>query len=204
MDRSPAEILVEQAAAYARGRPDYPPAIEGWLCGTLGLRAGKVAVDLGSGTGKFLPRLIATGADVTAIEPLAEMRAHLTALHPQIDAREGRAQALPLTDSSVDAVICAQSFHLFATAEALAEIRRVLKPDGALGLLWNLRDDSVPWVARIIDIMAVSMITTTLPMSGRTGAAPFPRRVSPRWRSRAFPIRRKVRPRPSSSTGSCR
>ena len=154
MDRSPAEILAEQAAAYVRGRPDYPPAIEGWLRDTLGLRPGKIAVDLGSGTGKALPRLIATGAKVIAIEPLAAMRAHLVALHPQIDAREGRAQALPLADGAVDAVICAQSFHLFATAEALAEIARVLKPEGALGLLWNLRDDSVSWVARIIDIMA--------------------------------------------------
>ena len=53
----------------------------------------------------------------------------------------------------MDAVVCAQSFHWFATREALHEIRRVLKPGGAFGLVWNLRDDSVPWVAALTRIM---------------------------------------------------
>jgi len=146
--------LAAQAAAYVRGRPGYPEALEDWLRTDLGLGAGKLAIDLGSGTGKFLPRLLATGADIVAIEPLEAMRAHLTALHPGVDARAGRAQAIPLPDNSADAVICAQCFHLFAQPEALAEIRRVLKPGGALGLAWNIRDSTAPWVMRIIDIMA--------------------------------------------------
>jgi ubiquinone/menaquinone biosynthesis C-methylase UbiE len=61
---------------------------------------------------------------------------------------------MPLADRSVDAVICAQCFHWFANTQALAEIRRVLKPGGALGLVWNIRDATVPWVARLIAIMA--------------------------------------------------
>jgi SAM-dependent methyltransferase len=155
MTASVDEVLTAQAAAYVRGRPDYPAAIEGWLTGDLGLGEGKIAVDLGSGTGKFLPRLKASGAKIIAIEPLPQMRSHLVAIHPDIDAREGRAQALPLADGSVDAVTCAMCFHLFATHEALAEIRRVLKPGGALGLLWNIRDPAVPWVADIIAVMAI-------------------------------------------------
>lgn len=154
MNQAASDVLEAQAAAYVRGRPDYPREIEGWMRGQLGLGPGKAAVDLGSGTGKFLPRLKATGARVIAIEPWAQMRAHLVALHPDVETRVGRAQAMPLADGSVDAVICAASFHLFATAEALNEIRRVLKPDGALGLVWNMRDKSVPWVASIIEIMA--------------------------------------------------
>ncbi len=153
MSETPNDVLVAQAAAYVRGRPDYPVEIEHWLCSELGLGEGKLAVDVGSGTGKFLPRLTGTGADVIAIEPLAQMRAHLVAIHPQVEAREGRAQAMPLADASVDAVICAQCFHLFPAAEALSEIRRVLKPGGALGLVWNIRDASVPWVADIVAIM---------------------------------------------------
>lgn len=147
-------VLPAQAAAYARGRPDYPEAAEDWLRGDLGLGAGKRALDLGSGTGKFLPRLLATGADVVAVEPLAEMRQHLSARHPEVEALSGTAQAIPLPDASMDAVICAQCFHLFAAPQALAEIRRVLKPGGAFGLIWNIRDDSVPWVAEVIAIMA--------------------------------------------------
>lgn len=154
MSETADDRLAAQAMAYVRGRPDYPVAVEDWLRRELGLGKGKVAVDLGSGTGKFLPRLTATGADVIAIEPLAQMRSQLVALHPEVDAREGRAQAIPLADASVDAVTCAMCFHLFATGDALAEIRRVLKPGGALGLLWNIRDAATPWVASIIDIMA--------------------------------------------------
>jgi hypothetical protein len=52
------ETLTDQAAAHVRGRPDYPVALESWLRHELGLGVGKVAVDLGSGTGKFLPRCL--------------------------------------------------------------------------------------------------------------------------------------------------
>jgi SAM-dependent methyltransferase len=147
-------IRASQAAAYVRGRPDYPAALDEWLRRDLGLGEGKVAIDLGAGTGKFLPRLLAVGADVIAIEPSVAMRSQLEALFPQVDAREGRAQVMPLADGSVDAVICAQCFHWFANHEALEEIRRVLKPGGSLGLVWNIRDATTPWVASLIEIMA--------------------------------------------------
>jgi SAM-dependent methyltransferase len=146
--------LAAQAAAFVRGRPNYPDAAEDWLRRDLGLCEGKRALDLGSGTGKFLPRLLATGASVIAVEPLAEMRQHLTVQHPEVEAVAGSAQGIPLPDGSVDAVICAQCFHLFATEQALAEICRVLKPGGALGLVWNIRDTREPWVAAVIGIMA--------------------------------------------------
>jgi SAM-dependent methyltransferase len=154
MNETAVGIPAAQAAAYVRGRPDYPIAVEEWLRSDLGLGEGQVAIDLGAGTGKYLPRLLAVGAEVIAIEPSVVMRAHLEALFPQVEAREGRAQAMPLADGSVDAVICAQCFHWFANPQALAEIRRALKPGGALGLVWNIRDATVPWVARLIAIMA--------------------------------------------------
>lgn len=148
------EVITKQAAAYVWGRPDYPAAIEGWLTGDLGLGTGKVVLDLGSGTGKFLLRLKATGAKVIAVEPNPHMRAHLVAIHPDVEVREGRAQAIPLADASVDAVTCAQCYHLFTTPEAKAEISRVLKPVGTLGVVWNVRDVSAAWVASIVAMMA--------------------------------------------------
>ena len=134
---------------YVRGRPDYPPAVSGWLRETLGLAAGRTVVDLGAGTGKFTPRLLETGATVIAVEPVEQMRGKLSAALPQVEALAGTAAAIPLDDASVDAVVCAQSFHWFATREALAEIHRVLKPGGRLGLVWNLRDARVGWVAQL-------------------------------------------------------
>jgi SAM-dependent methyltransferase len=137
------------AQTYARGRPGFPSESLLWLTTDLGLRAGKSVLELGAGTGKFTKLLVQTGADVVAAEPVAAMLTRLAADLPSVQTLRATAQSLPLADASVDSVICAQSFHWFATAAALAEIHRVMKPGGMLGLVWNVRDDSVPWVAAL-------------------------------------------------------
>jgi SAM-dependent methyltransferase len=151
--RLAAEGFTAGAATYVAGRPEYPPEIEAWLAHDLGLGGGKTALDLAAGTGKFSPRLLATGATVVAVEPVQAMLDQLIRQYPEVHARSGSAQHIPLDDMSVDAVVCAQSFHWFATSEALHEIHRVLKPGGALGLVWNVRDESAPWVAALTPIM---------------------------------------------------
>ncbi len=168
-----AQGYAAQADAYARGRPDYPPAVRGWLRAALGLGPGKRAIELGAGTGKFTPNLQAIGAHVFAVEPVAAMRAQLHLQHPDLAVLGAAAEHLPLPDACVDAVVCAQSFHWFAHASALAEIKRVLKPGGALGLIWNVRDERIGWVAALAAIVA--------PYEG--GA---PRYHSQRWR-KLFP-----------------
>lgn len=142
-----------QADTYARGRPDYPAALGTWLRDTLGLAPGKTVVDLGAGTGKFTGLLLPTGASVIAVEPVDAMRAQLSAKLPDVRAVQGSAESMPLPDASVDAVVCAQAFHWFANTAAMREIARVLKPGGRLGLIWNVRDESVGWVARLTEIM---------------------------------------------------
>jgi SAM-dependent methyltransferase len=141
------------AEAYQHARPDYPAALADWLRDALGLAPGRVVVDLGAGTGKFTPLLRATGARLVAVEPVEAMRAELVAAHPDVEALAGEAERLPLADASVDAIVCAQSFHWFATLAALAEMRRALKPGGALGLVWNVRDARVAWVAALTRIL---------------------------------------------------
>jgi SAM-dependent methyltransferase len=143
------------ADRYVSGRPDYPLAIDAWLRDALKLSQGKVVADLGAGTGKFLPRLASTGARIIAIEPVAAMRTQLSMRFPHVEVREGTAERMPLEKDAVDAVVCAQAFHWFANARALQEIRRVLKPGGALGLIWNIRDESVDWVAALTRILDV-------------------------------------------------
>ena len=143
----------KQADAYARGRPDYPPALHAWLQGALGLHAGRAGADVGAGTGKFTPLLCATGAEVIAVEPVDAMRAQIGATQPAVRALPGTADALPLPDASLDAIVCAQAFHWFATPAALDEFARVLRPGGRLGLVWNVRDESVDWVAELTRIV---------------------------------------------------
>jgi SAM-dependent methyltransferase len=140
------------AERYARGRPDYPAEVDGWLRGTLGLAPGKTVIDMGAGTGKFARRLLATGARVIAVEPVAAMRAKLADLRG-LETLDGTATAIPLPDASADAIVCAQAFHWFATTEALVEMRRVLRPGGILGLVWNTKDDTIPWVRAISEVI---------------------------------------------------
>jgi SAM-dependent methyltransferase len=151
---SAAEGYSVAAAHYEKGRPTYPPEVDRWLRDDLALRKGKAVLDLGAGTGKFLAHLRRTEATVVAVEPVAAMLVQLLEGNPGIEAKQGTAEGIPLADASVDAVVCAQSFHWFASAAALNEIRRVLKAGGVLGLVWNIRDESVEWVAdlrRIFD-----------------------------------------------------
>jgi SAM-dependent methyltransferase len=101
-------------------------------------------VDVAAGTGKLTRALVATGARVVAVEPLAEMRRVLADAVPEAQALEGTAEELPLEDASVDAITVAAAFHWFDVPRALDELARVLRPRGALGLVWNVRDTRAP------------------------------------------------------------
>jgi SAM-dependent methyltransferase len=141
-----------EAGTYGRGRPEYPAELAQWLTGTLHLGAGRTVADVGAGTGKFTRLVAATGARTIAVEPVAAMRAQLAALSG-VQALDGTAQALPLPAASLDAIVCAQAFHWFARTEVLDEFARALRPGGVLGLVWNVRDESVDWVAAITRII---------------------------------------------------
>jgi len=141
------------SSTYASGRPGYPNEIDGWLRDTLGICSNKLVVDLGAGTGKFTARLVQTGAEVIAVEPVQPMLDELRRSYPSVSAVEGNATRIPLGDESADALFCAQAFHWFASTETLDEIKRVLKPEGIFGLIWNIRDETSDWVAALSRIM---------------------------------------------------
>ena len=177
MHEAAAKGFAKEALAYARGRPEYPVALDRWLRDALQLDDSRTVVDLGAGTGKFTRRLLATGANIIAVEPVQEMLAQLTRILPNVAARSGTAESIPVNDAAVDAVVCAQSFHWFASKAALEEIRRVLKPGGHLGLIWNVRNEAVDWCAAMTAIMAPyrGMLRA---MAAARGAKCFPRKVS--------------------------
>jgi SAM-dependent methyltransferase len=141
------------AAEYERGRPTYPPAVGELLARELGLGPGVRVCDLGAGTGKFTRLLLSLGCEVVAIEPVDGMRGQLAQLLPGVEVRAGTAEAMGLPAAAVDAVTVAQAFHWFDASTALAEIQRVLRPGGGLALVWNVRDEAVPWVARLTEVI---------------------------------------------------
>ena len=138
---------------YERARPTYPPDAVAWLVAALGLGPGVRAVDLAAGTGKLTRLLAPTGAHLVAVEPVAGMRRVLVATQPGVAVLAATAEALPLRARALDAVTVAQAFHWFDADAAFAELARVLRPSGRVGLIWNARDRRVAWVDAVWAVM---------------------------------------------------
>jgi SAM-dependent methyltransferase len=124
-----------------------------WLLDHLGVRAGTTVVDLAAGTGKLTRLLTPTGAAVVAVEPVEGMHRVLRRVVPGVPIVAANAEAMPFRAASVDAVSVAQAFHWFDAERAFAELARVLRPGGRVGIVWNARDRSVDWVDRTWAIM---------------------------------------------------
>jgi len=132
----------EEAAAYERGRPSYPPEAIDWLLPP----GARDVLDLGAGTGKLTIRLVERGLEVVAVDPIPEMLEVLSGSLPDTPALLGTAEEIPLPDDSVDSVLVAQAWHWFDPVRAVKEVARVLRPGGRLGLVWNTRDERLGWV----------------------------------------------------------
>ena len=150
---SAAKGFAAAADAYERGRPEYSPEAVERLIDELGIGPGSRVLDLAAGTGKLTRQLVDTGAELVAVEPIAEMRAKLIAALPGVEAIAGTAEAIPLPNHSVDAVVVGQAFHWFDSIRAVSEIRRILRPSGGVGLIWQVRDTSRPWTERLDQII---------------------------------------------------
>jgi SAM-dependent methyltransferase len=118
---------------YARGRPSYPvDAVR-----VADVATSSAVLEVGAGTGKLTRVLVDEFAEVVSVEPDPHMRSWFTALCPRAALLAGTAEALPVAHASVDAVFVAEAFHWFDHQRAVAEIARVLRPGGALVLMWN-------------------------------------------------------------------
>jgi len=152
-----AAVGFERAAdAYERGRPGFPDDAVAAIVAELDLRPGRTVLDLGAGTGKLGRLLAPTGARIVAVEPVAAMRRTMAALVPEVEVLDAVAEDLPLAPGDADAAVAAQAFHWFDGPRALAELARVLPAGGALALIWNVRDESTPWVRAITDLIEPS------------------------------------------------
>lgn len=134
------------ASAYAEHRPDYARDAVRWA---LEPADGTRVIDLGAGTGKLTTTLLGLGVEVVAVEPDPAMLSELRRSLPHVRALPGKAEAIPLPDASVDAVLAGNAMHWFNLEVAAPEISRVLRPGGVLAGLWNVFDNRVDWVAEL-------------------------------------------------------
>src|SRR5262245_53923231 len=142
------------ARDYDELRPTYAPEAIDWVAGRAGLEPGSTVVDLAAGTGQLARPFASRDYDVIAVEPAANMRAVLRANAPGVTALEGTAEAIPVHDATAHAVVVGNAFHHFEPDRAFAEIRRVLRPGGALVLFWarsGAQEPAVLSITREID-----------------------------------------------------
>lgn len=137
------------ADRYDRYRPTYADDAVVWAVGRRPLRV----ADIGAGTGILSRLLQRLGHEVIAVEPDDRMRERLAEVSQGITSLAGTAEAIPLSDRSVDAVVAGQAYHWFDTTRAHPEIARVLRPRGIFAALWNDADLSAPWTIRFIEII---------------------------------------------------
>ncbi|MCX6396306.1 MAG: class I SAM-dependent methyltransferase [Propionibacteriales bacterium] len=147
------------AETYDRARPSYPAEAAEWLVGTAHGDPKRV-LELGAGTGKFTELLVAAGHHVIATDPLPEMLGYLKVRVPGAETMVATAEHLPVPSRSIDVVVAAQSFHWFDHDVALAEIARVLRPGGTVGLVWNVRDNAIPWVRKLSALIENGAVRT--------------------------------------------
>jgi len=163
-----------ESGAYELGRPDYPTQAVEWILQPVRDegRALRVA-DVGAGTGKLTRVAVELGAEVVAIDPDPAMLAELRAQVHAVPTFVGSAERMPLPDASVDALLFGQAWHWVDPAAGSAEAGRVLRAGGVLGLIWNIRDESVPWVRRLTEIMRGSHAEEMLAAGEPPLEAPF-------------------------------
>ena len=138
------------AADYAALRPSYPLDAVGFVLGSQPRRV----LDLGAGTGLLTEVLLRAGHEVVAVDPSAAMLRQLSARLPQVITAVGGAEALPVAVQSVDAVLAGQAAHWFEPVPAAEQMRRVLRPGGVVGFVWNTRDERLPWVRALGELLA--------------------------------------------------
>jgi ubiquinone/menaquinone biosynthesis C-methylase UbiE len=121
------------AALYDRVRPDYSQESLDRAQEALELEASAHVLDLAAGTGRLTHELARRFARVIAVEPDEAMRELIS----DGEVLAGTAEAIPLADSTVDAVFVGEAFHWFDAERAVPELVRVLRPRGGVALFSN-------------------------------------------------------------------
>lgn len=143
--RRPPSPFDDVADAYDRVRPGYPDdAIDDLVALACLPRRGRV-VEIGAGTGQLTVSLAERGYHVTAVEMgphLAERLHNNVREYDNVDVVCDRFEDAALADRSFDLVTAATAFHWLDRQIAYRKAAAVLRPTGALGLIFNVHLDA--------------------------------------------------------------
>ena len=134
---------------YHRYRPDYPETVIQMLIDQCGLNNAKIIADVGMGTGIFTKQLLESGYTVFGVEPNPDMRnaaIQFLSKYKNFKAVDGSSELTQLSDHSVDIITAAQAFHWFNQEKTKQEFIRILKPQGWVILVWNLRENNTAFM----------------------------------------------------------
>ncbi len=135
------KLFTTKAAEYAAGRPSYAPRAIEKIFSELVSKDGKNA-DIGSGTGIFAKEFIKRGYDVYCVEPNDAMRSEAEKRFsgsPYFHSVAASAENTGLTEHSISLITAASAFHWFDVRGFYRECKRILKPDGIVGIIVNER-----------------------------------------------------------------
>jgi SAM-dependent methyltransferase len=134
-------VFNEVASLYDAVRPGYPPAIVEAAIAQARLPAGGRILEIGCGTGQITVPFAARGYSILALEPgedMAALAAQNCRHFPQVTVLTSSFEAWPPDDHTFDMVLSAMAFHWIAPDVGCAKAASVLKPGGAVALVWHL------------------------------------------------------------------
>ena len=148
----------QQAATYDREMDLFERWLlgtehRGWACSQAVGDTLEVAIGTGLNLRHYPPDVRLTGIDLSP-EMLAEAEKAAGLLGRTVELKVGDAQELPFPDAAFDTVVCTYALcSVPDEVRAIAEMRRVLKPDGRLILVDHVRSTFAPifWLQRLYE-----------------------------------------------------
>ena len=128
-------------------RSQFPEQAIDWMVGPTPSRV------LNLGGSASLPRLLARRRHLVMAVDKDLDRVEQLASQPGVIAIAAEAEGLPFDPCQFDVVTAHQVFHRFAPGLVLSEMARVLKPGGSACVSYLVRDDTVPWVRRLVRLL---------------------------------------------------
>lgn len=171
----------QRAAIWDGSVSEKDPAKLEQMAGRLDIKSGSIILDVGTGTGVFIPFLLSkTGKSgwIVALDFAEEMlrEAQAKRFDGNINYLCANIAGIPFTDGIFDAIVCYSSFpHFQDKPIALAEMNRVTKEGGKLFICHTSSRAGINEIHRQIPAVANDIIPgegemrTLLLMAGFTG-----------------------------------